>query len=207
MNCRHLGIVVLSLAGACAMWEHGFSAQGADETAGHGLLADTPDVRKRSLQDSLKQYQALKDDARAALTEAEVKHRPNERYMSPLHAAILAVEGLRAFEAEGTLLSIIDYELDVRSFPSGLNVGGDAFYPAARALVRLRVEPAKLLDAIGDAKSDRQVQLLTWVLLQRSGSAEDARQILREYDKMPQVAKAIRLLEHPDSLLPSPRAR
>jgi hypothetical protein len=67
------------------------------------------------------------------LEKATREHRDNKSYMSPLHVVILAAERCRAFEAENSLFSIVDYELDGRSLPNGIDVPDYYFYPAAAA--------------------------------------------------------------------------
>jgi hypothetical protein len=125
--------------------------------------------------------------------------------MSPLHVAILAVGSYSVFEAESALLSIVDYEIDIRSLPVGLNVSGDFFFPAAGALVQLRVDTKKIVDAmLVTAKTDRQLQLMAWVLFQRAGSADEAKRILRARggDRIEEFRKALAFLDRAPDLLP-----
>ena len=172
----------------------------------HVPLADQED-RERALMDLGAQYREVRQTLMTRLQEAIKQNRDDQRYMSPLFCAIAAVEGWRVFEAEAQLFSVIDYELDVSSLPEGIEVGGDYFYPAARALVKLRVEARKVTRAVAQADNERQIRLLTWVLYQRAGSIEEAKRILESDKDDPHVAMAIGMLDRdPDLLLRLPKA-
>lgn len=157
--------------------------------------------RERALEELGNQYREVRKTLMGSLEQAAKEHRDDRRYMSPLFCAIAAVEGWRVFEAEAQLFSIIDYELDVSSLPLGIDVGGDFFYPAAGALVKLRVDARKVTKAIARADNDRQIQLLTWVLYQRAGTVEEAKRILESEKDDPHVATAIGMVGRGRDLL------
>lgn len=152
-------------------------------------------------------YRATRQELAAVLAEAAGEHREDGTFMSPLDATISAVAAWRVYEAEDTLLSIVDYQLD--GFPPGMSVGASAFYPAASALVSLRVDPEKVIRAmVVQAEGDRQIQLLTWVLAQRAGSADEAKAILEATGRNEKIHRAIAILdgvERVSDLLPPPR--
>jgi hypothetical protein len=145
------------------------------------------------------------------LDEASAKFRKDRRYHSPLHAVILVVDAWQALDADERLLAIVDYELDPRSLPLGMDVPGDYFYPAARTLVRLRVDMVKVEEMIGAAENPTQLRMLTWVLLERAGNMERATVALTNAGKKrhgttekQNIDKAMELLQHPSDLLPLP---
>jgi hypothetical protein len=145
-----------------------------------------------------------------ALRDAVEKNKEDRSYHSPLHIAILSVDAWNVFCAVETLLSIIDYELDVRSLPDGMVVSGDYFYPAASALVRLQVELIRIIGKIETAGTPKQLRLLTWVLFKRTGSAEKAISILKDVNQKEQktrqnISEALELLKKPQDLLPPPK--
>ena len=175
VNCPLLSVV---LASAFALSRAECPAQEIDPGA-KNLLSEEKMIRERALETFIKQ--SLDERRRLAhiLEKAAKEHKVDDRYMSPLHVAILAVENCRVFEAESSLFSVIDYQLDVRSLPDGLVVSGDFFYPAAATLVSLHVDTKKVVNAMLKNVDDRQLQLLTWMLFRRAGSADNARRILR----------------------------
>lgn len=140
-------------------------------------------------------------DLLAKLREAVNDHLADTRFMSPLHCAIISVEDHRAFESEALLFSVIDYRLSTQSLPVGMDVPGEYFFPAARALTGLRVAPEDVLDQLRDAEDEGRRILLTWVLLQRAGSPTLARQILEPAKRNDNIMSALRLLEAPSDLL------
>jgi hypothetical protein len=145
------------------------------ESYAQRLLAGEQYEREQALQSlNVRQFDARQNIANV-LEEASRTSRSNTRYMSPLHCAIQAVGLWLVYEAEDGLFSIIDYELERQSVPDGISVGEGFFYPAANALVSLRIEPRKVVDAIiVRAESDRQVKVLTWLLTQRTGTIESS---------------------------------
>lgn len=172
------------------------------------LLSNEQLERERHLQAlNIRQIDARRELA-FVLEEATRNHRNNTHYMSPLHCAIQAVDIWRIYEAEDVLFSIIDYELDVTSLPLGIAVGGEYLRPAASALVSLRIDTGKVINAIVvQAENERQIRLLTWVLTQRSGSIEAAMALLKAGGRNDNLLKATRLLnaiEHESDLLQHP---
>ncbi len=134
-------------------------------------------------------------------------HWDDRRYKSPVHCAILAIDALRVFEAEDSLLMIIEYELDPASLPVGLVVYGDYFYPAASALTRLRIDARNVLDAMiaMPNEDERRLRLLTWVLAARTGSVDATKRSLEGPDRHENLRRAIQFLEsaeHASDLLP-----
>jgi len=93
--------------------------------------------------------------------------------------------------------------LDPSSLPDGLNVLGDYFYPAASALVRLRVDSSKVVKSILATSDERKLQLLTWVLHSRVGSIEETRRILEAGEKNANLDKVLEMLKQDSTnLLP-----
>jgi len=172
------------------------------------ILSDEKADRSRTLMSLNRQYNAESTNLDIALSEAVKKHKKNNRYMSPLHAAILAVESWRIYESEDTLILIVDYELDAASIPVGMDMAGYSFYPAATALVELRADTTKVVDAIAATKSDKKLQLLTWVLYRRTKSSDETTRLLNATggEKLQKnIQKALRLVkhaEHHSDLLP-----
>jgi hypothetical protein len=107
--------------------------------------------------------------------------------------------------------------LDIASLPDGMDVPGCYFYPAASALVHLRVRTAKVEWAIEAAGDPKRLRILTWVLLQREEDVERAKMTLAKArnqshgaDERQRIGKALELLDNPellddpDELLPLP---
>lgn len=129
----------------------------------------------------------------AALGDALQDHRNDRTYRSPLHCAILAVYAWHVLRADANLLTIVDYELDIRSVPPGAELRGEDLYPAAAALVELRVDTRKVSDAIKASTDSRELGPLTWVLLKRADGAAPAKAILTEAKKMSNSKEAANL--------------
>ena len=171
------------------------------------LLAGDQGEHQRALEEVQDDYVQTRRTLALQLEIAARDHKKDDGYMSPLHCTILAVERWRVFEADEMLLSIVDYRLDPSSLPVGLSIGGEYYYPAASALASLRVDTDKLIRAlVVQAQGDRQIRLLTWVLVQRAGSADKAKAILEAAGRNEKFEEAINLLdsvEHESDLLPS----
>lgn len=163
--------------------------------------------RERALEKLTAQYYTTSRQIRAVLAEAASKHKGDDAYSSPLHCAIQAVSAWHVLDADTLLLPIIDYELDGTSLPVGINVSGDDFFPAAGALVELRVDTKKVLDAIEACRNMRQLRLLTWVLLHRVGTADETKLVLENAmtrrTKRQNFTRAIALLDSNQDLLPA----
>jgi len=147
----------------------------------------------------------------AALEESAGKYNNDHTYHSPLHCAIVAVETWHVLDADTRLLSMVDYQLDALSVPPGEMLLGEDYYPAVRALVRLRVDAKRVVKALGASMNTKQLRLLAYVLSRRVGAADEVRAMLENAKKMggdrekQNFAKAMELLEqvkHPSDLLP-----
>jgi len=119
----------------------------------------------------------------------------------------LAADAWRVFEAENSLLSVVDYELDRKTLPVGITVGGDFFYPAAGALVRMRIDTVKVVEAIKSSKTPKRLRILTWMLVQRTERIEEAKGLLQDAAKASSEAakqnlkQALEFLQRPNDLL------
>ncbi len=200
--------IVICVACMCLYAQEGDDTQGLDANVKQ-LLSSKKEQRERSLEKLSAQYLATSKELVDALNQGVRKHKGDHRYLSPLHCAILAVRTWRVLKADKPLLSIVDYELDRTSLPLGMIVFGDYFYPAASALVRLRVDTRVVLKAIEASKNEQQLRVLTWVLYKRVGDAGKAGAMLKNAEKTgsgnekQNLKKAIRLLERPSEMLPS----
>lgn len=175
------------------------------------LLSEQPVERSQALEGLTAKYREVCAALLKTLEEAKAQFRTDRRYHSPLHAAILAVDAWRVFDAEDILLSMVDYELDPSSLPLGMNVFGDYFYPAARVLVHLRVDNAKVERAIEAAENPKTLRILTWVLLERGKDIERVKKALADASgkshgvtEKQNFNKALELLNNPSKLLPMP---
>lgn len=204
------GGVVLLTAGL-ASTENG-EKEGKSELDTRRLLSEQQTERSRALEGLTAQYHEVSTALLKILEEASTKFRADRRYHSPLHSAILAVDAWQVISADALLLSIIDYNLDPTSLPVGKDVRGDYFYPAARTLVHLRADAAKVIDALVASENEKKLRILTWVLLQREGDdVEKLKTTLTDRSKKSHSAtekqninKAVDLLNNPSDLLPKP---
>jgi hypothetical protein len=190
-------LVVLSIAAAQA-------DESAPASLAGQLLSAKKEVRDQTRVQLGEQYRSMCDGLLAALHEAAEKHADDHRYLSPLHCAIVSVGQWRVFEAQDTLIRLIDYQLDSSSLHF-MNPSGSFFYPAAGALVDMQVDPRKVLIRITKTEDDLNRRLLTWVLMRRTSSADEARRLLRGEVSNESVQKALQLLDQaqnrPDLLL------
>lgn len=175
------------------------------------LLSEQREERSRALKGLSAEYSEVSAALLQTLREARGRFRTDRRYHSPLHCAILAVDAWQVIDADGLLLSIVDYQLDMASLPDGMVVFGDYFYPAASALVHLRVDVAKVERALEAAEDAKRLRILTWVLLEREGDVEKAKRDLADArskshgaDERQRISKALELLEAPSELLRVP---
>ncbi len=167
--------------------------------------------RSQALQGLTVKYQEVSEALLKILKEASTQFGADRRYHSPLHSAILAVEAWQVIDAEAILLSMVDYSLDPSSLPLGMDVPGDFFYPAARTLVRLRVDVAKVEQALASVESQTALRILTWVLLERVKDITMAKMALNEArgnrhgaTEKRNLNEALDLLNNPSELLPRP---
>lgn len=205
-------IINLSASALFIVVAHVDALAAVDQTgAGVGLLlSDKKSERERSLEQINAHYLEVSGVLSKAIHDVAENGRSDRRYHSPLHCAILAVETWHVLDTDGMLLSIADYELDATSIPLGISLLGDDFFPAAKALVRLRVDTKKLVEHIKNSKTREKMRVLTWVLLQRAGCTEDARILLDAAARTSLAAEAVNLwsatelLKRPSDILPPP---
>jgi hypothetical protein len=175
------------------------------------LLSKEREERSQALESLSAGYHEVSAALLQTLGEAQAQFRTDRRYHSPLHCAIQAVDAWQVVDADTSLLSMVDYELDIASLPLGMKVAGDYFYPAASALVRLRVDVAKLERALTAAEDPKTLRMVTWVLLEREGDVEKAKRDLADArskshgtTEKQNISKALELLDNPSDLLPLP---
>lgn len=175
------------------------------------LLSAKSMERSQALEGLTANYREVSAALLKTLEEAKAEFRSDRRYHSPLHSAILAVEAWQVIDADELLLSMVDYELDIGSLPDGTTVLGDYFYPAAKALVHLRVDVAKVEQALAAAENPKTLRILTWVLLERGKDIEKAKMALAEASgnrhgatEKRNLNEALDLLNKPSELLPKP---
>jgi len=135
-----------------------------------GLMLSTRDERIKAVTALAAKYAAIEREVLGHLQGEVRKGTTNREYYSPLHCAILTVSVWRVVEAESMLISIVDYHLDVSSVPLFADVLPPQLYPAALALVELRVDSRRVVEAIKTAAGPDQVRILTWVLFRRSST-------------------------------------
>lgn len=177
------------------------------------LLATRSWEREQALTALTEERRSLTDVLMETLAEASKNHRADCRYHSPLHTAITAVQECAILDSTDLLLSMVDYELDPKTFPAGMDVPGSAFFPAAQALVRLRVGTTDVLRALAAADCERTCRILTWILLERAGDGQRAKHLLEKYaeqrhglSEKSNCAAGLGFLEFPSEILPSPAA-
>ena len=141
-------------------------------------------------------------------------HHQNRGFYSPLHASIEAVGVWRVRPAIDNLLSIIDYCLDAKTIPNGLMMLGQSFYPATGALLKLEVEPERLVQFIAKEKEQRRASLAAYVLCRRLKGKEKAVEYLnrelvhytndRQRGNIQKAIDLIKKVEYDCDLIPSP---
>lgn len=205
-----LGAVLVGFMFAIPITAHGGSTDRAADQVKQ-LLAATKADRETAREMLMAQYDENHRQLEAVLSEAVDKHKADSTYGSPLHSAIKCVAQWRVWESDTMLLGIIDYQLDISSFPVGMDVAGYDLYPAASALVSMRVDTQKVIAAIQTSKTPPQIRLLTWVLYRRAGTVDAAKSALGSAKNKGgndgKLEQATELLEQfaksPEDLLPS----
>jgi len=164
------------------------------------LLSPNEDQRGDALEALTGQYTVSRMEIQTLLADAVQNHRNEQTYRSPLHCAIQSVGVWRVYEAEDMLLTLIDYELDTTQLSMGPEMVEGGSFPAAVALVRVKVDITKILDAIKLAKSMREVQVLTWILSRCLGTTGNAKAFLESeaaavaVDQPNNIQEAIKIL-------------
>ena len=207
----HIAECVACALMTCFVCAKSYGKEATDAQASSGGVRELASPkymdRQRSLQKLSAHYGATSTELKIALKTAATQYKDDDGCYSPLHCTILAVGSWRVFEADTLLLSIVDYELDARSLPPGISVDADFFYPAASALVRVRVDTTKVLGAMEACRNMQDLRLLTWVLLRRAGGPDEAKLILQNaVARQPtrrNLTRAIELLDRPRDLLPT----
>jgi hypothetical protein len=168
------------------------------ETLAAKILSDDEDEPDGVIQKMSDHYSTECRAICLAIDDAATNHRDNDHFGSPLSVAISAADALRVFEAEDALLVLVDYELDAGTMRAGGVAGGDIFFPAASALVSLRVDVSNVVDAIvrwPEERSESGIRLLAWVLARRIGSLDEAKKLLGPPEDNDNIAKAVGWLE------------
>lgn len=200
---------VFKIAAICVLSACLFGVEASDGTgprepinsiAGR-LLQPKRDERASALLELHQQQAAARKAIVLALEEGLKQHVTDTGFMSPLHCAIEAASACRVFEAEALLVSVVGYELDRSSFPVGGLPVTSSFYPAADALVELRVDSRKVVNAIcARPGTDKEIQLLTWVLANRTGSLNEAKRTLHDNAKHDNIDRALAYLESSEDI-------
>ncbi len=141
-------------------------------------------------------------------------HRQNCGYYSPLHTSIEAVGIWRIRTVVDNLLSVIDYCLDTKTIPDGLMMLGQSFYPVTGALLKLEVEPERLVEFIAKENESRRTSLAAYVLCRRLNRKEKAVEYLnrelvhytndRQRGNIQKAIDLIKKVEYDSDLIPSP---
>lgn len=130
--------------------------------------------RMAALKELTQNYVSVTDKILKDLKKAKNSYSDDNTYMSPLHSAILAVQVWKVVTAEDVLLDMVDYGVDPWSVPDGMCLSGSAFYPAADALVGLRVDCSKVIRSISATSSKKRQFVLAWLLVERAGDCVTA---------------------------------
>jgi hypothetical protein len=175
------------------------------------LLSVQPMERSQALEGLTARYREVSASLLKTLEKAKAEFRTDRRYHSPLHSAILAIDAWQVIDADILLLSMVDYELDPSSLPLGMVVFGDFFYPAAKTLVNLRVDMAKVERVLVATEDPKTLRILTWVLLKRGKDIEKTKMTLADASgrshgvtEKRNINKALEFLSNPSELLPKP---
>lgn len=147
------------------------------------ISSDQPDDRNAALSALANNYDSVRGLVLESLRKESAVDPRDCSFRSKLHCSILAVDCWRLREAEPQLLDLADYEISVWSIPVGTNIVGEDMFPAAVALVRLRVDAHAVLMAILRSERPRQVRALAWVLSSRCNSAEEAKLLVERAAK------------------------
>jgi hypothetical protein len=175
------------------------------------LLAEHPKERNAAFDELTVKYNEVANALLDTLDVAKTLYATDHSYHSPLHISILATEAWSIARADEALLSIVDYELDIASMPLGMDVPGYYFFPAAKALVHLRVDVSKIKKAIVAASNLNSLRILTWIMFERERDIEKAKMALSDASgkrhgatEIQNINIALELLENPSNLLPVP---
>jgi len=172
------------------IWVHAQTGQARFVGAGGGPRAANVGLGLRDLQDTSKvlrqgelkhlidEYETVSSNVIAALDLARIHHKDDVSYLSPLHIAISAISAWRILAAENSLFELIDYQLNTRTLPVGMCMDEAYAFPAAGALVDLRVDCNKVIRVISATSSKKRQLVLAWILQKRMGSREVARAML-----------------------------
>jgi len=179
MSCYFSKAVLVHCVCVSFLISTAFSAgQGGGEDDGAAnakrLLSDQLSERSQAVKELASLHRGTSRALLVTLSEAKARFRADRRYHSPLHVAILAVDRWNVLQADTILLSIVDYSLDLATYPQGVSSPGDYFFPAASALVRLRVDLNKVEERIRATENIITLRMLTWIVLKRTGSVENA---------------------------------
>jgi hypothetical protein len=175
------------------------------------LLSVQSMERSQALEGLIAKYREVSASLLKTLEKAKAEFKTDRRFRSPLHSAILAIDAWQVIGADVLLLSMVDYELDPSSLPVGMDMPGDFFYPAAKALVHLRVDMAKVERVLAATEDPKTLRILTWILLERGKDIEKAKMVLVDASRKSHGAaekrninKALELLSNSSELLPIP---
>lgn len=160
-----VGSFIFQITGIILLAEEKIEDSPLMQTAKEILVSNDSKEREELLISLLTEYNKIKHILWNNLTEAKNKNLTDRGYYSPLHTAILAVSAWKVYEAERILFSIIDYNLDDKTLPLGASFVEGYCYPAARALIEIRVPSGRVIDAVKNAKNETQIKILTWVLV------------------------------------------
>jgi hypothetical protein len=150
------------------------------KTAAKQLLSANKEVRSAFVDDLTTHYDATASALMSALGDAVSNCAQDHAYRSPLHCAILAVARFHVLRADRVLLSIVDYQLDADSLPVGVDFAAYDYFPAAAALLELRVDTHEIVRTIKTSQSEGQLRLLTWLLLRRAAAPDRAKAVLED---------------------------
>jgi hypothetical protein len=138
-------------------------------------------------------------------------------YRSIRHCLLLALDVWRPIgnrRAEGWFLRSVDYEIAPHSVPKGVTLKPEEYYPAIGALVRLRPDPRKLIKPLAIARREKNIRLLSWILVKTAGSSKRAKELLAAekgyyFSRKENQGHYDRVMKYldmdPDKLLPSPK--
>ncbi len=171
--------------------------------------------RRRNIADLQLLYDSTKQVLLKNLYDAKKNFIHDNTYFSPLHVAIIAVGIWQISSANESIINIVDYTINPTTLPVGIDVAGDFFYPVIRVLVNLRVDNDIVIEAIANAKNNKQISLLTWVLNECQGNDSPKtigllKNAIEKYNEQTiknNLTTAIKLLQkskYSSGLIPSP---
>lgn len=139
--------------------------------------------RQEALKSLMTEYEVVTSNIVVAFETARKHHKDDASYSSPLHIAISAINSWKILPAENSLLELVDYQLDANTFPVGVCMSEAYVFPAADALVNLRVDCDKVIRSISATSSKRRQFVLAWLLIQRVGDCVTAQTMLSSAGK------------------------